>query len=141
MTLLTLTGWGPEAGGWRRGDGWRAPRGGRFVLIALAVAALTLVGGSNAFAASQDMPRLPGPIKMMRSGDSPEQVTFKHDAHVDSSTPKCTACHPREFRILKTSPRRAAITHAEMDKGRYCGACHDGQKAFALDDCATCHAG
>jgi c(7)-type cytochrome triheme protein len=31
------------------------------------------------------------------------------------------------------------VTHADMEKGRYCGACHDGKKGFALDDCAACH--
>jgi c(7)-type cytochrome triheme protein len=64
---------------------------------------------------------------------------FNHETHVDSSKPACTACHPREFRILKAS-RRAAITHADMEKGRNCGTCHDGKKAFAPDDdCASCH--
>jgi c(7)-type cytochrome triheme protein len=66
-------------------------------------------------------------------------VVFAHGTHVDPARPACTVCHPREFRILKASPRRAPVTHAEMDKGRYCGACHDGKKAFALDDCAACH--
>jgi c(7)-type cytochrome triheme protein len=143
MRVLTHSGWGLEAEG-RGADArrsWRWAGGWRLLQTVLATTTVALVFGSGAFAASQNMPRLPGPIKMMRSGDSPEQVTFNHETHVDSRTPGCTVCHSREFRILRASPRRAPVTHAEMDKGRYCGACHNGKKAFALDDCAACHAG
>jgi c(7)-type cytochrome triheme protein len=28
---------------------------------------------------------------------------------------------------------------AEMNKGKSCGACHDGKKAFTVKNCATCH--
>jgi c(7)-type cytochrome triheme protein len=32
------------------------------------------------------------------------------------------------------------IVHATMEKGEQCGMCHDGKKAFALDeDCTFCH--
>ncbi|HEX2310460.1 MAG TPA: cytochrome c3 family protein, partial [Vicinamibacterales bacterium] len=112
-----------------------------FAAVRLGVLALATLFGAivAATAVAQDMPRLPGPIKMTRTGDSPGQVIFTHATHVDASAPACTTCHPREFRILKASPRRAPVTHAAMDKGRYCGACHDGKKAFALDDCAACH--
>lgn len=106
----------------------------------LAIAA-ALVMCFGAVAASQDMPKLPAPIKMTRSGDSPGQVTFNHETHVDSTVPACTTCHPGQFRILKASPRRAPVTHTEMDKGRYCGSCHNGKKAFALEDCTACHEG
>jgi c(7)-type cytochrome triheme protein len=110
------------------------------VLATVAVTFLA-VGACGASAAAQDIRRLPGPIKMTRTGDSPGPVVFNHETHVDSSRPACTTCHPREFRILKASPRRAPITHTQMDKGRYCGTCHNGRKAFALDDCAACHEG
>jgi c(7)-type cytochrome triheme protein len=109
--------------------------------LALAAAALILMFGLGTFAAAQDMPRLPAGLAMTRSSDSPGQVTFKHETHVDSARPSCTSCHPREFRILKDSAPIAPITHTEMDKGRYCGSCHNGKKAFALDDCAACHEG
>jgi c(7)-type cytochrome triheme protein len=26
-----------------------------------------------------------------------------------------------------------------MKKGELCGACHDGSKAFAVDECTSCH--
>ena len=27
----------------------------------------------------------------------------------------------------------------EMEKGKSCGACHNGREAFALEDCSRCH--
>jgi c(7)-type cytochrome triheme protein len=30
-------------------------------------------------------------------------------------------------------------TMKQMEKGKSCGACHDGKRAFALDDCTKCH--
>ena len=107
----------------------------------LAIAAVALICGLGTFAGAQDMPRLPAGVAMTQSGDSPGQVTFKHETHVDAAKPMCTSCHPREFRILKESAPRPRITHTEMDKGHYCGSCHNGKKAFALDDCAACHQG
>jgi c(7)-type cytochrome triheme protein len=91
---------------------------------------------------AQTLPKLPGPMALPRSADSPGQVTFNHTTHVDDAKPTCTTCHPRLFSILKDGAPapRVAIVHAKMEKGQQCGACHDGKKAFAIeDDCAACH--
>jgi c(7)-type cytochrome triheme protein len=91
---------------------------------------------------AQTLPKLPGPMALPRSADSPGQVTFNHATHVDDAKPTCTTCHPRLFSILKEGAPapRVAIVHAKMEKGQQCGACHDGKKAFAIeDDCAACH--
>jgi c(7)-type cytochrome triheme protein len=107
------------------------------VTIAAAVMLGLAIGAANAGA--QSMPRLPKELKITRSADSPGQVTFDHGTHVDSAKPNCTTCHSREFNILKASGRRE-IKHENFDKGRQCGACHDGKKAFKLDeDCTFCH--
>ncbi len=100
---------------------------------------LLLLGASLALA--YELPRLPGPIALKRGGDSPGQVVFRHESHVDAARPTCLACHPERFSLLgAASPeRRPAITHERMSAGRDCGACH-GQSAFGLDDCAMCHA-
>jgi c(7)-type cytochrome triheme protein len=92
--------------------------------------------------AAQTLPKLPGPMALPRSADSPGQVTFNHATHVDDAKPACTTCHPALFSILKDGAPapRTAIVHAKMEKGQQCGACHDGKKAFAIeDDCAGCH--
>lgn len=103
---------------------------------------LGLALGSSVALGAQAWPKLPGPIAMPRSENSPGQVSFRHDTHVDPARPDCTTCHPRPFRILKESRAKARppITHARMEQGELCGRCHDGKQAFALDeDCTYCH--
>ncbi len=100
--------------------------------------AVTFAAGA---ALAGDLPRLPQALKLPQSGESPGVVTFNHDMHVDPSKPECVACHPRLFGILgRSTPRKASVvTHAAMEKGGSCGACH-GNKAFNFDDCSMCHA-
>jgi c(7)-type cytochrome triheme protein len=101
-------------------------------------AALALV---TAAAAQSKMPKLPEPYVFAQTGDSPGKVTFNHASHVDESAPSCTSCHPKAFSILKagTTADGAPITHAAMEKGQSCGACHNGKKSFGFDDCTLCH--
>jgi len=101
------------------------------------LSALLLAGTSVA----ADLPQLPVALKLPQSADSPGVVTFNHDMHVDTAKPTCVSCHPRLFSILGRSAttRGAAVTHAVMEKGRACGACH-GKAAFNFDDCTMCHA-
>ncbi len=103
----------------------------------LAVAATTLVLGGQAGA--QQL-RLPQDVVYAKASGSPGKVVFSHTSHVAYSE-KCTACHVKLFPILR--PMRD-VTHAVMDAGGSCGACHNGQMAFGPGDpvtCARCHAG
>jgi c(7)-type cytochrome triheme protein len=111
----------------------------RAVVVTVAVTAMSL--GLAAVGLAETLPRLPGPLALQGSGGSPGPVTFEHRSHLDDKRPGCTSCHPALFRILKAGPRTAdgPITHAAMDAGRQCGACHDGKSAFGLDECALCH--
>ena len=92
-------------------------------------------------ALADGLPRLPQPLSMPQSGESPGVVTFRHDSHVDAKQPACLTCHPRRFSILGRSAEKkpAAIKHATMEKGDACGACH-GKQAFGFEDCTSCHA-
>lgn len=107
----------------------------RFAAAALLIAlSSTLLAGS--------LPNLPKEKALPQGPDSPGVVTFRHDSHVDAARPDCTTCHPTLFPILKrtaTSAAPAAIRHADMQKGKSCGSCHDGKSAHGLDDCGTCH--
>ena len=108
-------------------------------LSRLAVVVGLLLGGA---AHADSLPNLPQALPLPRTGDSPGEVTFRHDSHVDSKKPDCVACHPRIFGILGRSalPRPRVVTHAAMDKGEACGACHGAsKKVFAFDDCTMCH--
>ncbi len=60
-------------------------------------------------------------------------VVFVHGPH--TAKMPCKTCHTRLFRTGRNRP----VTMAEMEKGRSCGACHDGRRAFALAECHRCH--
>jgi c(7)-type cytochrome triheme protein len=109
--------------------------GHRFLTATLLCAlSSALLGGS--------LPNLPKPLALPQGDGSPGVVTFRHDAHVDAARPDCTTCHPALFSIVKrtaASAAPAAIRHADMEKGKSCGSCHDGKSAHGLDDCGTCH--
>jgi c(7)-type cytochrome triheme protein len=59
---------------------------------------------------------------------------FSHRSHQSFG---CFACHPSVF---PQAP--LGFTHAEMREGRFCGQCHNGAMAFAIEraDCKRCHA-
>jgi c(7)-type cytochrome triheme protein len=92
--------------------------------------------------AAADLPRLPQPLQMPQSVDSPGVVTFRHESHVDAKGPQCATCHPRLFSILGRSAEKRVriVKHEAMEKGgESCGACH-GKAAFGFEDCTACHA-
>jgi c(7)-type cytochrome triheme protein len=108
---------------WKRGAVW-------------AVAALLALGGH---AVAQQL-RLPPDLVYAKAEGSPGKVIFSHQLHVAVSE-KCTACHVTLFRLL--TPTRT-VTHAEMEAGKSCGACHNDKVAFGPTDpagCARCHVG
>jgi c(7)-type cytochrome triheme protein len=106
--------------------------------VLMMLAALALV---TTVAAQSKLPNLPGPYEFKQTGDSPGKVTFNHASHVDEAAPSCTSCHPKAFSILKagTTVDGKPVTHAGMEKGQACGACHNGKKSFGFDDCTLCH--
>ncbi len=59
---------------------------------------------------------------------------FSHKSHLATSA-DCNVCHPSVF-AAGTNKR---FSMADMKKGKSCGACHDGKKAFSIDRCVTCH--
>jgi c(7)-type cytochrome triheme protein len=59
---------------------------------------------------------------------------FNHESHAKLG---CRECHSGIFPMKKGGSR---ITMDAMYQGRYCGACHDGKKAFSSSDCGKCHA-
>lgn len=108
---------------------------GGFGLVVVAAAALALA----AQAAAQPI-HLPRDLVYAKAPGSPGKVVFSHNSHV-AFTDKCTACHVKLFPILR--PTRQ-VTHAVMEAGESCGACHNGQMAFGPSDpatCTRCHAG
>ncbi len=71
--------------------------------------------------------------------DSPMgKVTFDGKIHADKGL-KCGDCHTKIFKMKKGADK---ITMADMNAGKNCGTCHNGEKAFKSSDaanCAKCH--
>jgi len=66
-------------------------------------------------------------------------VLFNHNDHFDYLGRKvCTDCHHKIFYIQKD--KNPEFSMADMEKGKSCGACHNGEKAFSVtDSCSSCH--
>ncbi|MBI5966504.1 MAG: hypothetical protein HY882_01415 [Deltaproteobacteria bacterium] len=79
-----------------------------------------------------------GEIKYQAKG-STDPVVFNHETHVTQQKAKCTDCHTKIFKMKKGESK---MTQDSFAQGKFCGACHDGKKAFsavAQADCAKCH--
>ena len=66
------------------------------------------------------------------------QTVFSHDTHISKMNGQCRACHNATVITGKTG----RVTMAQMEKGKTCGACHNGKKAFTVaGNCGNCHKG
>ena len=66
------------------------------------------------------------------------KVTFDGKVHADKGL-KCNDCHTKIFKMKKGSEK---ITMVDMNAGKNCGTCHNGEKAFKSEDpanCGKCH--
>ena len=78
------------------------------------------------------------PGKTVEWDASMGKVTFDGKVHADSGI-KCMECHSKIFKMKKGS---AVMKMADIQAGKFCGECHNGQKAFASnvpENCAKCH--
>jgi len=72
-------------------------------------------------------------------GGAEGKVVFSHEQHTEVAKLKCNECHTAIFQ------RKAGaddITMAAINEGKFCGTCHNGDKAFdakSKDDCGKCH--
>lgn len=63
-------------------------------------------------------------------------VVYSHDVHVTKAGQKCSDCHYKIFKMV----RQHQATMVDMQNGKSCGVCHNGQKAFAVKaNCNRCH--
>ena len=63
-------------------------------------------------------------------------VFFSHDVHVVKNGLRCAECH----RLYAISNMRGGATMNDMQKGKYCGACHNARRAFGVrESCGRCH--
>ncbi len=62
------------------------------------------------------------------------KVIFDGAAHAKKGL-KCADCHQALFKMKKGSD---VITMKDMQEGKFCGACHNGTRAFSVKDAANC---
>lgn len=69
-------------------------------------------------------------------------VVFEHKNHIDQGL-ECDSCHDDLFEMENgTAEANDDFTMASLYAGKYCGACHDGDMAFASNSrCTVCHIG
>jgi c(7)-type cytochrome triheme protein len=62
-------------------------------------------------------------------------VMFRHTNHTGLYT--CVDCHTS---LYKATRSKVKVSMQEMEKGKSCGACHDGKTAFSVKgQCKSCH--
>ncbi len=65
-------------------------------------------------------------------------VQFSHYRHLEALGNDCVLCHNRLFHI--DVDKNQPVSMAEMEQGKSCGSCHNGEKAFSVtDNCSSCH--
>lgn len=65
-------------------------------------------------------------------------VIFSGQTHAEKGN-QCMDCHTETFQQKHGSVK---MTMAGMNEGKWCGKCHNGEKAFGTQDptqCMTCH--
>lgn len=89
--------------------------------------------GSTAFTVKENCTKCHGVRDISFAADA----TFSHKFHLEMY--KCGECHSKVF---VAGPKSKRYAMAEMEKGRSCGACHDGNTGFSVKgDCGKCHKG
>jgi c(7)-type cytochrome triheme protein len=97
----------------------------RWLGVVLLLITATAIGA--AYPATLRIPRREGRATV------PPEAMFSHRTHGAFG---CFSCHPSTF------PQAAVgFTHDDMNKGRFCGRCHDGRVAFPVAGtaCGKCH--
>lgn len=72
-----------------------------------------------------------------------KSVVFDHKVHTMGAELDCDSCHDDLFEMeAGLAQENEDFTMATLYEGGYCGACHDGETAFASDTrCTACHIG
>ena len=61
-------------------------------------------------------------------------VSFSHELH--TAMFKCDDCHTKLFKFKKGG---SGMKMDDLYQGKFCGACHNGQSGFSVNDCQRCH--
>ncbi|MEW5743914.1 MAG: cytochrome c3 family protein [Nitrospirota bacterium] len=96
--------------------------------VALGMALMLVTGSAFAVPAG----------KTLEWNSTAGKVVFDGKSHAEKGI-KCAECHTGVFPMKKGG---TTMTMESLNKGTFCGACHNGTKAFGTNDpasCAKCH--
>ena len=98
----------------------------------ISIVIMTFVFAASAFA-------LPPGKTMEFDGKGEGKVVFDGPAHKAKGF-ACKDCHtpPTKFFEMKKGVGADVLTMKDMNEGKFCGACHNGTKAFDVKDAANC---
>ncbi len=99
----------------------------KFFVLALVVV-VSFVLAVSAFA-------VPAGKTVEFAGGSAGKVVFDGKVHADKGA-QCADCH--QSGLFKMKKGGDSITMADINAGKFCGACHNGTKAFKAGDAANC---
>ena len=104
------------------------------VAALLVLAGLTLAGGGAVYGALGDLV-----FERKGGGEGAASIVpaiFPHWVH--RSRFRCYVCHPKIFKMQLGS---SEITMDKIQKGQFCGVCHNGRIAFDVEfqSCDRCH--
>src|SRR5512135_2884661 len=110
-----------------------------YVFLSTALAVMTVWAAP---APAEEGVEYPAEISYQATGKS---VIFSHKAHVEDFGLACDECHNAIFQPKANSARENGDFNMNaLYSGKYCGVCHNGDRAFASDDytqCERCHSG
>jgi c(7)-type cytochrome triheme protein len=96
-------------------------------------------------AARQERTKKPVPTQKTPATGYPDYAIglFSHKAHASEAGLQCTDCHSKIFQMAAGAAKASGdFNKISFGEGRYCGACHNGTKVFAIQDeanCKRCH--
>ncbi len=99
------------------------------LLVVAIVVVVTLVLSAAAFA-------VPSGKTLEFTPQGAGKVVFSGKVHADKGL-KCADCHASG--IFKMKKGGDTITMKDINEGKFCGACHNGTKAFSAKDPANCN--
>ncbi len=84
-----------------------------------------------------------GPLAPMVWTKPVKATVFNHKTHTMGAELDCDSCHDELFEMEEgAAEEQGDFTMQAMYDGESCGACHDGDTAFAANTrCTTCHIG
>ncbi|MBI5042954.1 MAG: hypothetical protein HZC10_03810 [Nitrospirae bacterium] len=101
--------------------------------------ALTFITFIAAIAFVGNVMAVPPEKTLEFAGGAMGKIIFDGKVHADKGL-KCNDCHTKPFPMKGPNKEGSVKITAPHKIGEFCGACHNGEKAFSVvKDCAKCH--